>query len=673
MDEWEEFYSEQHQRPYYFNKRTQETVWVKPGEEEEAEEEESGEEESGEESDHEAEVESPVRQAPHTPEPLTPDTVEKFQIPAQPQMVSSRSDSVSTDLSLLGGSRKRMGKTLSEHRLNKAKESGIAPALPSLPGKATSKPTLTPINDSVPEEPTAASGELNMKNLFDEIKDLTTLSLTMYAKSHFHLDKGGMFKKAETVEDKLMWQSDTLKHSLHDRFTEKDLHAEAVKLFPYIQTYMGDRSGSDLDMIKIAQHLAQQVILHPELRDEFFCQVCKQVTKNPKFESTFKGWQLLAVMCGVVHPREEFTPYLKEFIETHVSRSDGIGELARFTKRRLESTIKTKCRHYVPSYAEMDAVRKQKPFILRVYLLDNTYKTVAMEASLSNRELCELVAEKMHLRESSMFSLFEYTSGVETKMLRNDDVILDALGRWEYEDERALKKKEIKKTEVGTRFRLVFKPKLILHTMEDVSDPACIDLLYVQSVFHVLCGNYPGTIEDALKMAALQLQVSYGDHNSETVPKGIVSQHVDSYVPIQWVKTRSPEDWERIIFEVHQRFSGRTSLDAKLQYLSYVKKQKLYGSSFFQVQYKGQSNLPESVVLAINHEGIQLLKPGIVKDRLASFQYSEIVSWAYTAHTFTFVSGDQTRNNNFTVNTLRGQEMSEVCYGYVNALLEASQ
>jgi len=173
-------------------------------------------------------------------------------------------------------------------------------------------------------------------------------------------------------------------------------------------------------------------------------------------------------------------------------------------------------------------------------------------------------------------------------------------------------------------------------------------------------------------MAALQLQVSFGDHTAENIPKGTVANSIEKYVPVQWQKTKPAEDWERLVYDLHQRFSGRSQLDAKLQYLSYVKKQKLYGSSFFQVMYKGNGGA-EPAILAINHDGIQLLKPGIVKDKLAAYQFSEIVSWAHTAHSFTFVTGDQTRNNNFTVNTNRGQEMSEISYGYVNALLEASQ
>jgi hypothetical protein len=49
-NDWEEFFDDRYGRPYYYNKKTGETVWTKPGQVEEEEEEASGDEESGEES-----------------------------------------------------------------------------------------------------------------------------------------------------------------------------------------------------------------------------------------------------------------------------------------------------------------------------------------------------------------------------------------------------------------------------------------------------------------------------------------------------------------------------------------------------------------------------------------------------------------------------------------------
>lgn len=42
-------------------------------------------------------------------------------------------------------------------------------------------------------------------------------------------------------------------------------------------------------------------IERPELRDEIFCQIIKQVTENPKDEAVFRGWHFLA-LCTIAFP-----------------------------------------------------------------------------------------------------------------------------------------------------------------------------------------------------------------------------------------------------------------------------------------------------------------------------------------------------------------------------------
>jgi hypothetical protein len=72
--------------------------------------------------------------------------------------------------------------------------------------------------------------EPSLQDLFESIRDLSAHSFIMYAKSHFYLEKGGVFKKADTVEEKIRYQTEPLKHSLHARFSSKQLHEESIKV-----------------------------------------------------------------------------------------------------------------------------------------------------------------------------------------------------------------------------------------------------------------------------------------------------------------------------------------------------------------------------------------------------------------------------------------------------------
>lgn len=160
------------------------------------------------------------------------------------------------------------------------------------------------------------------------------------------------------------WSKDGLKAPLSS-IEDKKLRKEALRTFKLLQQYMGDKKSKyisdyvsfatagyiDLLAWKVCYTTVRlQIVVSileisrstRELSDEFFLQLIKQLTDNPKCESLRKGWELLGIVLAFVLPvDEEVNRRLVTFVEQcsdHLLDSPELStsQYAKHCIRRLE-------------------------------------------------------------------------------------------------------------------------------------------------------------------------------------------------------------------------------------------------------------------------------------------------------------------------------------------------
>ena len=89
----------------------------------------------------------------------------------------------------------------------------------------------------------------------------------------------------------------------------------ATAAFKCLLGIMGDKVGSYPEMLK--KEFLRIATYHVCLTDELYCQVMKQLTKNPNRVSKAKGVDLLQLLVSAVLPTAALQPYLENFLRSH--------------------------------------------------------------------------------------------------------------------------------------------------------------------------------------------------------------------------------------------------------------------------------------------------------------------------------------------------------------------
>jgi len=102
--------------------------------------------------------------------------------------------------------------------------------------------------------------------------------------------------------------------------------------------------------IEKIQFITSIGIRNPRLRDEIYCQICRQLTNNISPTSSSRGWILMALCLGVFPPSDELLNYLRSFLK---QGPDGFGE---YCYKILQRTLQVDCRRQPSTALELDPI-----------------------------------------------------------------------------------------------------------------------------------------------------------------------------------------------------------------------------------------------------------------------------------------------------------------------------
>uniref|UniRef100_A0AAF5RTL4 Uncharacterized protein n=3 Tax=Wuchereria bancrofti TaxID=6293 RepID=A0AAF5RTL4_WUCBA len=365
----------------------------------------------------------------------------------------------------------------------------------------------------------------------------------------------------------------------------------------YYSTFLDEAVSSNQDKL---QFIVGHGILRPDMRDEIYCQICKQLTRNPSGSSCARGWILLSLCLGCFTPTDRFLPYLQCFIR----QTCPAGRFAEYIESKLKRTLSNGTRNYPPNSVEIQASKMRKPVSIHITFMDGTIITVCVDSATTSREICDELAECISLKDSFGFSLYITYFDKVVSLGCGMDHIMDAISQCEqYATETA---KEV----VNPLWRFFYRKEIFSPWHDPSSDSISTNLIYHQIIRGVKYGEYRTTKEEELAVLAAQQYYIY--HEDATISIDTLENSLVMYLPegdIQDTNENNCEKWLHLVLHAfRKKFQQNrpTAERVKADVVTFAKqKWPLLFSRYFEAFSYANSPFPDSqLLIAVNWEGV---------------------------------------------------------------------
>nr|XP_026653853.1 unconventional myosin-VIIb [Zonotrichia albicollis] len=379
-------------------------------------------------------------------------------------------------------------------------------------------------------------------------------------------------------------------------------------------------------------------ILRPAIRDEIYCQICKQLTENSNRSSYARGWILLSLCLGCFPPSDTFVKYLLNFIH------HGPTGYAPYCAERLRRTYSNGARTEPPSWLELQATKQKKSIMFHVTLMNGQSITVPADSASTAKEICQFIADKIKLKDIFGFSLYIAVFDKVWSLGGGREHVLDAISQCEQ------LVKERGTHERHAPWRLYFRKEIFTPWHSSRQDPVSTDLIYHQLIRGVRFGEYRcDKEEDLVEIGAKYCYIQFGD----TIHNELVQKVLHDCIPVKQLKSKPLEKWVSLVTYAHAKApytqDHLSSQTVKEQLVDFARFQwPLLFSRFFEVTKFSGPSLPKNhFIIAINWKGICFLDES--EKRLLELTYPEITG----IHTNRAV---KSFGQSCTLITLRGEE-----------------
>ncbi|XP_062873180.1 unconventional myosin-VIIa [Trichomycterus rosablanca] len=492
---------------------------------------------------------------------------------------------------------------------------------------------------------------------------LALISLKEFAAEHFREagKEAGRAGRGGTREKLWARSKEPLKQPLMKSLQKNsDLNQLAIISFTAIMKYMGDHPIKiTRNPVELTDQIYGPALQHPDLRDEVYCQIMKQMSSNNNGMSLERGWQLLWLCCGLFPPSSVLLRHVQRFLESRHREPLSVACL-----QRLQGMLSIDPRSMPPHQVEVEAIQKNSSQIFhRIHFPNDTSEIIEVTTTLRVRDLCQNIAANLTLSSADGYSLFVKTASKVVSM-EHQQYFFDNLKLLTDAPKKGKKVKEGSPTTVP--YLVLFMRKLWFNVIPGKDLTADLTFHFPQEVPKYLRGFHSVSKEEMTSLAGLLFRVRVDTDRSQFV---MIPRMLKDLVPSDQLKIMSSEDWKKNIIGAYNKQAGTTVDEAKVSFLKTISRWPTFGCAFFEVKQTSDRFYPNVITISISKQGVSLIDPK-TKEVLIMHPFSKITNWSSGSTYFHLTIGNLVKGSTLLCETSMGYKMDDLLNSYVNMYLD---
>ncbi|KAG9494320.1 hypothetical protein GDO78_001923 [Eleutherodactylus coqui] len=353
-----------------------------------------------------------------------------------------------------------------------------------------------------------------------------------------------------------------------------------------------------MSMLEKVHFIVGNGILRPEIRDEIYCQICKQLSGNNNKNSYARGWILLSLCLGCFPPTEKFIKYLQNFIRGQQIAHSSV------CMKQLIRTMANGIRSEPPSWLELQALKGSASLEVPVKIMTGETVIIQADSATSAKEICRKIAQKLKMKDIFGFSVYISIYDQVWSLGGGSEHLMDGISQCEQ------LARERGDQEKHAPWRVVFRKEVFAPWHNSSNDPVSTDLIYNQVIRGLCYGEYRCEKEDALvELMSKHYYIKYG----EVLKDDHIQNVLKDCIPAKQLASKPSIYWANLLKENQAKaqyiIEKIPTLLVKEMVVNYSQQQwPLLFSKFFEAsRFAGPTISRNHFIVAINWKGVSFL------------------------------------------------------------------